>query len=106
MARYLMRADDGSEVEIDRSMHTPPKRCVRGGKVYKRVMTGGIGPPIIRDREHLAHSAPRRWTPGLADKYDKWGPHGVAKIENAADKRRFSDALKRVNPHTSWAYDP
>lgn len=69
---------------------------------------GGSGPPagIVKDRSHLAYSAPRRWTPGLAERYDKWNERGVAVVEGKADQRRFRDALRQANPHSDWKYDP
>jgi hypothetical protein len=105
MSRYLMRADDGEEIEVDAPMSNPPKRRTVAGKTYRRVITGGQR-PMVNDRPHLAHSAPRKWTPGLAEHYDKWGANGVAAIDSAADKRRFKDALKKALPKTDWQYDP
>lgn len=110
---YLFRAKDGTEVERDYPVGERPDTIRINGKRYWHTISLSPGPAIIRDRPHLAGSAPRAWTPSkvkpgetLRDHYGKWGEHGKAVIETAADKRRFSDALQKVRPRNSWKYDP
>lgn len=108
MATYQFRSKGGAIIEREYPMVEAPPigKVVRiGGVAYRRVASTGVGMEV-KDRPHLARSAPRKWTPGLAERYDKWGPHGTAAIDCAEDKRRFQKALKECKPRNSWEYDP
>ena len=57
MATYTFRASDGTEIEVEASIHRPPcigARKVRDGKVYTRVMPQPVVAvaPNIRSRSH------------------------------------------------------
>lgn len=103
---YLFRAKDGSEVERDYPVGERPDVIRVSGRRYHHAICLSPGKAIIKNQPHLARSAPRKWTPGLAGAYDKWNERGVAVVEGAADERRFNDALKKIKPRNSWKYDP
>jgi hypothetical protein len=112
MQVYEFESDDGSVIQRRYNAIDVPDEVVEAGVTYRvrfwvpRVEPGVPQPAIIKGRPHLAHSAPRQWTPGLAERYDKWGPHGVAAIDSVEDQRRFEKALKEINPRSDWKYDP
>lgn len=109
MATYVMQAEDGDTLEVDRPMSHPPQYIRRNGKTYKRVYT--VPEAKISINPHfVSHSLPR----ATKDENGQLHSPYSKDVEPGTGKPRFSswkgireaEAFSKHNDqHRAVAYD-